>query len=53
MSATAINKKPVNAFSGMIINIYPKLESIYVHKSLDTIDHLSIIENFPLDNLFL
>ena len=31
----------------------PNLESISVHKSLDTIERLSIIKRFTFDNLFL
>ena len=40
-------------FSEIIINIFPNLESITIHKSLDTIDSSFIIKNFIFDNLFL
>ena len=53
MLATVIAERPGNAFSGIIINISPNLESISVHKSLDTIESSSIINNFTSDNLFL
>ena len=40
-------------FSGIIINKSPDLESIFVHKSLDTIERSSIFKNFTSDNLLL
>ena len=40
-------------FSGIIINISLNLESIIVHKSLDSIGSSFIINNFTSDNLFL
>ena len=53
MLATVIAERAGNAFLGIIINISPNLESISVHKSLDTIESSSIINNFTSDNLFL
>ena len=52
-SATVITERPANAISAIIINIFPKPGSILVHKSLDTIEGSSIINNFTSDNLFL
>ena len=39
-------------FSGIIINISPNLESISVHKRLDTIESLFIIKDLASDNSF-
>ena len=52
-SATVITEIPANAFSGIIKNISPNLESISVHKYLYTKESSSIIKNFASDNLFL
>ena len=40
-------------FQGIIISIFPNLESNSVHRSLDTLESSSIIKNFTSDNLFL
>ena len=52
-SATVITERPVNDFSGIVMNISPNLESISVHKSVDTIESSSIINNFTSNSLFL
>ena len=52
-SATAVTERTASAFSGNIIDISHKLESISVHKSLDTIKSSSIINSFTSDSLFL
>ena len=52
-SATVITERAVNAFSRIIIIIYPNLGSLSVRKSLVTIESSSIINNFTSDNLFL
>ena len=43
-SCKGITGRPVNSFSRIVINVFPNLESISVHKSLDAIDSLSIIK---------
>ena len=43
-SCKAITGRAVNYFSRIVINVFPNLESISVHKSLDAIDSLSIIK---------
>ena len=43
-SCKAITGRPVNSFSRIVINVFPNLESISVHKSLDAIDSLSLIK---------
>ena len=53
MPTSVITETAANAFSGIIINIFPKLESVSVHKSLNTIETSSIVKNFTFDNLFL
>ena len=45
-SATVITERPANAFSRIILNISPNLESISVHKSFETKENSSIINKF-------
>ena len=49
-SNSGTTEKLANAFSGIIINFSPILESISVHKSLDTIESSSI---YQVHKLFL
>ena len=51
-SVTVITKRPANAISGIIINIYSNLEVTFVLKSFETIVSSSVINNFTSDNLF-
>ena len=53
MKDTVTTETPANTFSGIIINISPNLESISVHKSLDTAEGSPIIKNFTSDNVFI
>ena len=49
-SATIETERPANYFSGIIINISPKFESISDHRSIDTLKCPSIINNFTSSN---
>ena len=45
-SATVKTERLANAVSGIILNISPNLESLSVHKSRETMESSSIIDNF-------
>ena len=50
--ARVITERPTNTIPRILINISPNLESIAIHKLLETIENLSIVNYVTSDSLF-